>query len=50
MEVGVVGEVSQASTLKGNTIESCDYIPPLCMLALGKSEKGAYMRDPNISV
>ena len=33
-----------------DTVESRDYAPPLCMLGLGKSGEGAYMRDPNISV
>ena len=33
-----------------NTVESRDYAPPLCMLGLGKSGEGAYIRDPYISV
>ena len=33
------------------TVESHDYAPaPLCMLALGKSEEGAYTWDPYISI
>ena len=31
------------------TVESRDYAPPFCMLALGKSGEGAYMRDRDIS-
>ena len=31
------------------TVESRDYAPSLCMLALGKSGEGAYLRDPYIS-
>ena len=30
------------------TVESRDYAPPFCMLALGKSGEGAYTRDRDI--
>ena len=33
-----------------NTIESCNYAPALCMLALDKSGEGAYSRDRYISI
>jgi hypothetical protein len=32
------------------TVKSRDYMPPFCMLALGKSGEGAYTRDSDISV
>jgi hypothetical protein len=32
-----------------STVESRDYAPPFCMLALGKSGEGAYTRDRDIS-
>jgi hypothetical protein len=32
-----------------HTVESYDYAPPFCMLALGKSGEGAYTRDSDIS-
>ena len=35
--------------LFSNTVESRDYAPPFCMLALGKSGEGAYTRDRDIS-
>ena len=31
------------------TVESRDYAPPFCMIALGKSGEGAYTRDRDIS-
>ena len=33
-----------------NVVHAYDYPPPLCMLALGKSGEGAFLRDPYISV
>ena len=53
MGVGMVGEVSQAPTLKVNNIESRDYaLPPFCAwyVALGKNREGAYTRDPTTSL
>ena len=32
-----------------HTVESRDYAPPFCMLALVKSGEGAYTRDRDIS-
>ena len=40
MGVGVVGEVLLASILKGNTVESCDYAPPLVHASTGQKRGG----------
>ena len=50
LAVGVVKALPSIKHTASNAIESCDYAPVLCMLALGKSGEGAYMQDPNISV
>ena len=43
-------ECLQVAQCTCTTVQSHDYTPPLCMLALGKSGEGAYMRDHYISV
>ena len=42
--------IENTTGLRYSTVESRDYAPPLCMLALGKSGEGVYTRDSNISV
>ena len=46
LAVGVVKALPSIKHTASNAIESRDYAPVLCMLALGKSGEGAYMQDP----